>query len=169
MAYRVAIFFLPAASLVLAACASNAPAPEIAVGQCQAPEVREVVERFGERLKRVSLLAPEPMVRQGIRENYEPLVTPELLRRWLDHPTRAPGRRVSSPWPARIHIDSVESAGAGSCVIKGGVIYLTSVELTHGGAAARQPVALRVREKNERWRISSYSGGNILPSPQPSP
>lgn len=158
MVHRLAILFLPAAmSLLLAACASGAHVPESAVSRCHAPEVREVVESFGQRLKDVSLLAPEPMVRRGIRQNYAPLVTPALLDRWLADPAHAPGQRVSSPWPARIEIGSIEAAGARSCMVKGDVVYMTSVELTHGGVAARKPVELRVR-KDGQWRISGYYG-----------
>ncbi len=39
------------------------------------PGVREVVERFGERLKQVSLLGPDSLVAVEIRKAYAPLVT----------------------------------------------------------------------------------------------
>jgi hypothetical protein len=86
---------------------------------------------------------------------YAPLVTDALLARWLAHPDSAPGREVSSPWPERIEVRSVEAAGESACVVRGMVIYLTSMEVTHGGAAERVPVTVRVVE-DDGWRIARY-------------
>jgi hypothetical protein len=137
--------------------AGAAPPPgEIQPG-CDTAAARMIVETFGERLKNVSLLAPDSIVAAQIRANYGGLVTKYLLDGWLFHPENAPGRETSSPWPERIEIDSMMAAGAGACRVQGRVVYLTSVEVTHGGAAALQPVALRVqREEGDGWRISDY-------------
>src|SRR5690606_21003737 len=67
-----------------------------------------VIRSFGEALAMVSVLAPADIVRRDVREHYAPHVTPELLASWLDAPAAAPGREVSSPWPERIEIRSVE-------------------------------------------------------------
>ena len=80
---------------------------------CDAPEVRDIVTRFGTRLRDVSLLAPAPDVSRAMRDAYGRLVTPSLLDRWLGAPTSAPGRQVSSPWPDHIAIDSVVPADSG--------------------------------------------------------
>ena len=122
---------------------------------CGAPEVRTVVERLGERLKQVSLLAPDSIVVGEIRRSYESLVTPELLARWTSTPRSAPGRNVSSPWPERIEIRSVEDVGAGACRVDGEVIYATSAD----SVAARMPVTLEVREA-DGWRIGAYDAAS---------
>src|SRR5690606_21398974 len=52
----------------------------------------DLVRRFGQRLARVSLLAPPGTLREEIRTQYAPLVTPALLESWLEDPPSAPGR-----------------------------------------------------------------------------
>ena len=68
-------------------------------------------KEFGSRLKLVSLLAPEDVLRRDIEEHFVDLVTPELLNKWLDDPTAAPGRLTSSPWPECIAVDEVKLDG----------------------------------------------------------
>jgi hypothetical protein len=122
---------------------------------CDAPGAREIVERLGERLKRVSLRAADSILVREIREAYAPLVTPDLLDRWITEPAGAPGREVSSPWPERIEVRSVEAGSDGTCVVQGEVIYVTSVELTRDSSVMREPVTLRLVKSGE-WRISTY-------------
>jgi len=122
---------------------------------CDEPGVRAVVDSLGRRLRDVPLLAPDSIVVREIQKAYAPLVTPELLDVWASEPSRAPGREVSSPWPDRIEIRSVEATGAETCRVEGDVIYMTSVEVAQGGEASREPVALWVR-RNGAWRISAY-------------
>lgn len=152
------------AAAALAACGDRAPAPraetEDAAGgaaapSCTDPGVREVVERFGERMKQVSTLAPDSIAARAVREAYSGLVTTALLDRWSADPAHAPGKDVSSPWPERIRIDSVAAAGAGECRVSGEIEYLTSVEAANGGAAALAPVTLRVVSE-EGWRIGAF-------------
>lgn len=160
---RLKVFLLLtfAASALVGGCARRVSAPHADLTPaepqrvCEAPAVRRVVERLGERLKRVSLQAPRDILVREIRDAYAPLVTGSLLARWVAHPAHAPGREVSSPWPERIEIRSVEAAGPGMCRVVGDVIYLTSVEMIQGGAALRKPVTLRVSKDGE-WRISAF-------------
>ncbi|HEX7051386.1 MAG TPA: hypothetical protein VF188_14360 [Longimicrobiales bacterium] len=125
-----------------------AGAPDAAGGSRAAdPAARAaaaVVERFGARLARVSLLAPDSVVRRQIRAEYGPLVTPALLESWLRDPSAAPGRAVSSPWPDRIEVREVRRAGAGVYDVVGHVVYVTSVEVAEGGAARRERLAATV-------------------------
>jgi hypothetical protein len=124
---------------------------------CDEAVAREVVQTFGERLKNVSLLAPDTIVAAEIRANYGGLVSKHLLDGWLFSPQTAPGREVSSPWPERIQIDSVRAEGAGSCRVDGMIVYLTSMEVTHGGVAALRPVRMLVQQVDgDGWVISSY-------------
>ncbi|HOQ09731.1 MAG TPA: copper amine oxidase N-terminal domain-containing protein, partial [Syntrophomonadaceae bacterium] len=66
--------------------------------------VSKLVADFGQRLKNVSLLAPDDVVTKSIKENYAEYVSPELLAQWQKDPANAPGRLTSSPWPERIDI-----------------------------------------------------------------
>lgn len=152
------------AALLLASCGHRDPSPAAGDPPCDVAAARRVVTEFGERLKDVPLLAPDSILRREIREEYAPLVTDTLLARWIAHPDRAPGREVSSPWPERIEIRSVEAAGESACIVKGTVIYLTSMEVTHGGAAARVPVTVRVVE-DDGWRIARYETTPSSPTP----
>lgn len=116
-----------------------------------------VVERFGARLARVSLLAPIERLRQQIRAEYGPLVTPSLLASWLGDPSAAPGRAVSSPWPDRIEARHTRRIRAGVYEVVGDVVYVTSAEIGRGGAAYRDRVVLTVvRGEDGRWRIADY-------------
>jgi len=152
------------AAAVLAACddraANDAPAdttrPAATAQGCDAPGVRTVVERFGERLQRVSPLAPDGVARGELRAAYAELVTPDLLAAWSADPASAPGRATSSPWPARIEVDSVAATAGGTCRVDGAVVYVTSVEAADGGAAAREPVAVEVVRAEDGWRIGAY-------------
>jgi hypothetical protein len=116
------------------------------------------VERFGERLARVSLLASEATLRQQIRAEYGELVTSSLLDAWLADPSVAPGRRVSSPWPGRIEVRDVRRMPTGAYEVTGDIVHVTSVEVAQGGAARRERVALVVvREPDGRWRINEVT------------
>jgi hypothetical protein len=141
-----------------AACEQRGPERRAAI-VCDEPAARTAVEQLGERLRQVSLLAPDSIVVGEIRRAYEPLVTPELLAAWTSNPSRAPGRDVSSPWPARIEIRSVEESGAAGCRIDGEVIYATSTD----SAAASSPVTIEVRDAGG-WRVSAWEAAATTPA-----
>ncbi len=144
------------AGALTTACSESEPALRAAAEpSCEAAGARQLVERLGERMKRVSLQAPDSVVVRQIREAYAPLVTPDLLAAWIADPARAPGRRVSSPWPERIEVRSVKAGRDDSCIAEGEVVYVTSVELSRGGAAARELVRFRL-VKDGTWHISAY-------------
>jgi len=148
-------------SAAIARCGPGADGPGGAGGLGEAGEraaVIAVVERFGERLARVSPLAPVETARQEVRREYGPLVTASLLEAWLADPSAAPGRRVSSPWPARIEVGSVRRTGPGAYEVVGSVVYVTSAEAAAGGGeAARAGVVLAVVQDGAgAWRIARY-------------
>jgi hypothetical protein len=170
---------LLAVATFVGACTERAPAPPGERGStasaehsCEVPEVRQVVERLGERLKEVPLLAPDSALVRAIREAYAPLVTSDLLAAWTAEPSRAPGRDVSSPWPERIEVRTVVSVENGACRAEGEVLYVTSVELAQGGAVARELVTLLMVEDPTRsdggWRISAYEA-TAAPTSDPTP
>ena len=160
---RLVPLLLFVAGACISACAEPEPTPPAepertaeAEPPCEAPEVRRVVQRLGERLKHVPLLAPDSVVVRAIRETYAPLVTADLLAAWTAEPERAPGQDVSSPWPERIDVHTVTPAEGEACRVEGDVVYVMSVERTRGGASAREPVTLHIVRRDGGWRVSAY-------------
>lgn len=147
------------ATLLAACVGDDEPGPQQApTAACDEPAVEDVVERFGRTLQQVSLLAPDTLREGQMRAHYGPLVTSALLDRWLREPGAAPGRATSSPWPARIEIDSVAPGATDACAVYGGVVYATSAD-PEGDVALRAPVTLQVR-RNGDWRIADYREGD---------
>jgi hypothetical protein len=150
-----------AAIVLLAACEGRDSEPVVDSAlrpmevACDPAAARAVVERFGEKLRELSLLAPDSVFKRTIREAYAPYVRPSLLDVWVAHRDSAPGRKVSSPWPERIAIDTVEAAGLQTCRVIGNVVYVTSADETGGGGGIRERVVLRVT-RDSVWRIDDY-------------
>jgi len=119
--------------------------------------VFKVVEDFGQRLKNVSLLAPDDVVTKSIKENYAEYVSPELLAQWQEDPANAPGRLTSSPWPERIDIAQIVKLSDTKYQAKGDIIEVTSMEMVEGGYAAKRPIVLEVEKKDNQWLITSVS------------
>ena len=89
-------------------------------------QITTLVEDFGKKLKSVDLLSPEEMIVQSIQQNYSPYLTANLLMKWTFDPYQAIGRFVSSPWPDRIEIDSMERIDDNTVKVKGYVIWVVS-------------------------------------------
>lgn len=148
----------------LAGCADdrNAIPSEQVVQQSAENEkeaVTSLVENFGKKLQLVSLLAPEQTVRESMQEHYADFVSPSLLEKWQSDPQQAPGRTVSSPWPDRIEVLSVEKVSEDAYQVKGEIIEITSVEQEKGGVAAKRPVTFNVRKFADRWLIDAAELG----------
>ena len=120
--------------------------------------VHDVVYQFGNQLKLVSLLAPDEVLRESILEYYGDLVTPPLLKQWLQSPRRAPGRYTSSPWPERIEILEIKRTGKKEYEVYGHIIEVTSA--SQNAIVARRPITLHVKKWNERWLIHSVELGD---------
>ncbi|HHV53890.1 MAG TPA: hypothetical protein GXX55_00315 [Firmicutes bacterium] len=121
--------------------------------------IKSLVEDFGRALQTVYLQGPGDMVKKSINENYGRFVTPSLLAEWLNDPSNAPGRVVSSPWPDRIEIRSMKPLSEDTYELEGEIIEITSVEKVSGGAAARQPITLLVKKTGTRWLIDGVTLG----------
>ena len=121
-------------------------------------EIRDLIQRFGKQLQKVSLLAPDAA--QQIKDQYAEFVSPTVLGIWMNDVSRAPGRMVSSPWPDRIEIATITKEGTGKYAISGDVIEVTSVEMTSGGAAAKIPVRLIVQKEQGHWLITGFVEAN---------
>lgn len=124
-------------------------------------EVTALVENFGSKLKEVSLSDPGEVVSQEIETIYAPFVSSNLLLDLTNNPARAPGRDVSSPWPEKIEIISMEKLDSHTIQVKGKIVYMTSVEMTQGGNAGETPIMLWVRNYNANgaWLIDQLSYG----------
>ena len=126
--------------------------------------VRRVVAVFGSRMQTVSLLVPDSLAASRLQEAYGTLVTPDLLSDWMARPTVAPGRRVSSPWPDRIEVQSVTASGADEYLVTGSLVYETSTSAQSVARAAARPVRLHVRRSGDGgWRISMYEQTPAIP------
>lgn len=118
-------------------------------------EIRALVEAFGSRLQGVSLTSPT--ANEAINAQYADFVDSSLLEEWARAPGAAPGRAVSSPWPDRIEIISLDQVSPGVYSITAEVVEITSYELTHGGEAGRFPVRISVRRLQGRWMITGWA------------
>ena len=132
------------------------------IKRAEKEEVTALVENFGSKLKEVSLSAPGEIVSQEIETIYAPFVSSTFLLNLTNDPTRAPGRDVSSPWPEKIEIISMEKLDSYTIQVKGKIILMTSVEVAQGGNAGETPIALWVRNTNARgaWLIDQLSYGD---------
>ena len=116
-------------------------------------EAMRVVGEFGAAMRRVSLLAPDSVVGRELSQAYSGIVTDALLAAWRDDPHGAPGREVSSPWPARIDVSEARMAD-GACRVSGNVVYVTSSDTLT--AVDRRSVTLELNDASG-WRVSAFT------------
>ena len=124
--------------------------------------IRNLVEEFGSKMKSVALSSVNSNdLKQEITDNYKDLITPELYTTWEAHPTSAPGREASSPWPDSIKIAVVSSDPAEpNYATVGGTIVLQ----TSQGEFGETPVVIKVKKENDRWLIDSFQIKPSAPS-----
>ncbi len=132
---------------------------DIKPDEAERNEVTKFVQGFGGQLKMVSLLAPEDIMEDSMEEHYGDYVSDELIKKWVKDPENAPGRMLSSPWPERIDVLSVEKTDENQYVVKGTIIEVTSVELKERGSAARRPITLNVDKIVDKWVITGADIG----------
>lgn len=125
-------------------------------------QIENLVLEFGKKLKNVSLLAPRDVLYQSMDENYKGYITEDLLQKWKSDPQSALGKLVSSPWPERIDIKSIEKINESEYFVKGFIIELTSNEIEYGGIAAKRPVELTVINSDNKWIIKSATAGEYV-------
>ena len=126
-----------------------------------------LVTDFGSRLQMVSLLVPQDVIVASMEKYYGNLVTPGLLKKWQEAPMEAPGRMVSSPWPDRIEIITMDKRADDLYEVNGEIIEITSVEKENGGFAAKRPVTIMVEKTGDDWLIESlilgaYENNSII-------
>ncbi len=116
--------------------------------------VKNLVDGFGRSLKNVSLLAKPKAVAEDIKNNYSPFVSQDLILQWTENLVAAPGRTVSSPWPDRIEITSLEKL-ADQYTVAGSIIYVTAQDLLEGKFSDKRGITLVVEKKDNSWLITS--------------
>jgi len=119
-----------------------------------------LVKDFGSKLQAVSLQTPKDIVNKSMQENYSSLVSPTLLVKWQSDPLNAPGRMVSSPWPDRIEILTINKTPEKIYEVKGEIIEITSTEKVNGGIAAKRPITLVVEKIENHWLINGATLGD---------
>ncbi|MFH1233009.1 MAG: hypothetical protein V1651_04075, partial [Patescibacteria group bacterium] len=124
--------------------------------------VKGVVLEFGEKMKNVSLQSPKEVVEKDLKENYSGLVTDELLAKWRNDFSQAPGRITSSPWPQGIELEEVKKMDENRYKIIGKVIEVTSEEETQGGLASEYNVEMIVEKRDGEWLIAEYKNLDFL-------
>ena len=149
------------ASPSLAPEASSAPQQSAAPTAAPSPDsdtasVTALVRGFGKVLKDVSLLDTAG-VASAMEKAYDSYVTPELLKVWVENPSQAPGRTVSSPWPDHIDIYDVRKESDTAYTVSGQIVELTSASAE---AAARRGIILQVsKQADGSYLISEVTLG----------
>jgi hypothetical protein len=123
-------------------------------GDDEEAAVRLIVEGFGQRMQNVELLSGE--VQSQIRDQYGSFASEDMIEEWLEEPSRAPGREVSSPWPARIEIFTIEEEGVDTYRVHAWVKYVDAQD-GPGEASAEQPISLLVAYQGGAWVITNYA------------
>ena len=125
-------------------------------------EIENLVKSFGGKIKSVSLSAPEDVFNDSLKVNYGEFVSLTLLMKWQKDPTNAPGRVLSSPWPERIDIVSVEKLSDTEYVVNGNIIEVTSDELKQGVAAATYSIILNIKKIEGKWLIDDLTKDEMI-------
>ncbi|MFC5406542.1 hypothetical protein [Cohnella soli] len=133
--------------------------PEVNTVASDEKDVKSLIEEFGKKLRMVSLLAPSEIVRKNMQEQYGDFLSPDLLAKWQKDPKNALGKMVSSPWPDRIEVASVEQLTEDTYQIKGDIVEITSAEEKNGGTFTKQGVAFEVRKSGNQWLIDTATIG----------
>lgn len=113
------------------------------------------VVAFGAKIKDIPLTAEQDVLSASIKKEYEDTVAPALITRWIQNPTRAPGRTTASPWPERIEVLSMEKVGDYYEVVAE-LVEMTDAEDEKGTEFGRTPLYLTVAWVNEGWKVVEY-------------
>ena len=117
--------------------------------------IMKLVDKFGRNLQNVTLQAPKGVREELMKENYSKYVTPELLSKWINDPSKALGRIVSSPWPDRIEVKSINRINENEFIVAGEIVEMTST-----GEANRQGITLTVERRP--WKMKfPFAGRNL--------
>ncbi len=121
--------------------------------------IYQVVGEFGARLKDVDIDAPDQDIMTAVDYNLKQFITSELYQVFVHDKIRIPGRYMSSPWPERIEINSVQMLDSGSCTVHASQVMMTTDNVAHGGNAGEEPITLTLKKVNGIWLIDEVTGG----------
>jgi len=83
------------------------------------------------------------------------MLPPELLSKWINDSSKALGRIVSSPWPDRIEVKSINRINENKFIVAGEIVEMTST-----GEANRQGITLTV--ERQPWKMKfPFAGRNL--------
>jgi hypothetical protein len=121
--------------------------------------IYQVVGEFGARLKDVDINASDQDIMTAVDFNLKQFITDRLHQVFVQDKIRIPGRYVSSPWPERIEINSIQMLDSGSYTIHGSQVVMTDDTVAHGGNAGEEPITLTLKKVNGIWLIDDVIGG----------
>lgn len=135
--------------LALLLCLSPG-APAVVAPDSDAQLVTELVQDFGQNLKKVPLLASEETVREAMHQHYGKYVAPGLLEEWIRCPLKAPGRITSSPWPDSIEVRELKQISDSAFEVEGHIVQKTNAEIVD-----LMPVTVVVEKVGPAWLITA--------------
>ena len=91
--------------------------------------------------------------------NLKQLITDRLYQELVQDMSMIPGRYVSSTWPERIEINSIQMLDSGSYTVHGSQVVMTDDTVAHGGNAGEEPITLTLKKVNGVWLIDDVIGG----------
>ena len=121
--------------------------------------IYQVVGEFGARLKDVDITAPDQDMMTAVDFNLKQFITDRLYQAFVQDKSRIPGRYVSSPWPERIEITSIQMLDSGSYTVHGNQVVMTDDTVAHGGNAGKTLITLSLKKVNGVWLIDDVVGG----------
>jgi len=121
--------------------------------------IYQVVGEFGARLKDVVITTSDQDVITAVDFNLKQLITDRLYQVFVQDKIRIPGRYVSSPWPERIEINSIQMLDSGSYTVHGSQVVMTDDTVAHGGNAGEEPITLTLKKVSGVWLIDDVIRG----------
>ncbi|MHC1679329.1 MAG: hypothetical protein AB9886_02255 [Candidatus Cryosericum sp.] len=121
--------------------------------------IYQVVGEFGARLKDVDITASDQDMMTAVDFNLKRLITDRLYQAFAQDKSRIPGEYVSSPWPERIEITSVQMLDSGSYTVHGNQVVMTDDTVARGGDAGKTPITFTLKKVNGIWLIDDVVGG----------
>lgn len=121
--------------------------------------IYQVVGEFGARLKDVDITASDQDMMTAVDFNLKQYITDRLYQTFMQDKSRIPGRYVSSPWPERIEISSIQMLDSVACTVYGNLVLMTDDNVAHGGNAGEALITLTLKKVNGIWLIDDVVGG----------
>lgn len=122
--------------------------------------VENIVKGFGEKLRMVSLTAPEDVIKDSMEEHYCGFISSGLIEEWKNDTQNAPGRVTSSPWPERIEIIETKRISEYEYEVKGEIIEVATIDVNNNWIVGKQTITLSIEKENDSWLITDAAIGD---------